>query len=127
MTRPQRGNAMARYPILLLTVTTLSACSPYVYDQEITGFSTGVTAVAASYRSGQQAIDAILAQQRQAAEATARTRLLLLPGCDQSEPSGNPPKLPDCAAVPFGAQAAPAPAAVQRVRTKVVCSGCDTG
>jgi len=99
---------------LLLWVTTLSACSPYVYNQEITGFSTGVNAVAASYRSGQQAVDGIVAQQRQAAEATVRTRLLLLPGCDQTEPSGTPPRRPECAAVPVGAQAAPGPTAVQQ-------------
>lgn len=116
MTLRQRGNALARHwvRLLLLAVTTLSACSPYVYNREITRFSAGADAVAASYRSGQQAIDRIVLQQRQAAEAAARTRLLLLPGCDQTDPSGSPPGLPDCAAVPFGAQAVPAPAAVQQ-------------
>jgi hypothetical protein len=113
--RGNGGNAMAKsWTLALLGGIALSACSPYVYNQEITGFSTGVNAVAASYQTGQQAVDAIAAQQWQAANATARTRLLLLPGCDQTDPSGSPPKLPDCAIVAFSAKAAPAPTAVQQ-------------
>jgi hypothetical protein len=106
--------ARHRLRVLLLGVTALSACSPYVYNPEITGFSTGVDDLAASYRSGQRAVDGIIAQQRQTAEVAARTRLLLLPGCDQTDPSGTPPTLPDCAAVSFVAPVAPAPTAVQQ-------------
>lgn len=99
---------------LLLGVATLFGCSPYVYDQEIAGFSTGVDAVVASYQSGRQAVDAIAVQRQEAADASARTRLLLLPGCDQTDPSGTPPRLPDCAVVAFSAQVVPAPTAVQQ-------------
>ncbi len=106
--------AGSRTLVLLLGAFTLSACSPYVYSQEIAGFGSGVDAVVASYRSGQQAVDAIAVQQRQAAEAAARTRLRLLPGCDQTDPSGTPPRLPDCAVVAFGATTVAAPAALQR-------------
>lgn len=98
----------------LLGVVLLSACSPYVYNQEITGFSTGVDAVVSSYRAGRQALDAIIVQQQQAADATTRTRLRLLPGCIQREPNSVPPKWQDCAVMPFGAGAAPAPTPVQQ-------------
>ncbi len=100
--------------VLLLGVTAVSACSPYVYNQEITGFSNGVDAVVSSYQTGQQAVETIATQRHQAAEATARTRLILLPGCDQRDPSGTPPKLPDCAAVAFGTTTAPSPTPVQK-------------
>jgi hypothetical protein len=100
--------------LLLVGSVGLSACSPYVYNQEITGFSNGVDTVAASYQSGQQAVDTIVTQRQQAADATARTRLLLLPGCDQTDPSGTPPKLPDCAIVAWSATAAPPPTVVQK-------------
>ena len=99
---------------LLLGMIALSACSPYAYNQEIASFSTGVDAVVASYRTGQQAVGAIVLHQQQAADAAARTRLLLLPGCDQTDPSGSPPQLPDCAVVAFKGQAVPAPTAVQQ-------------
>jgi hypothetical protein len=98
---------------LLAGVAVLSACSPYVYNQEITSFGTGVTAVVSSYQTGVQSVDATLLQQQLAADATARTRLMLLPGCNQMDPNGTPPKLPDCAVVAFGATGAPAPNAVQ--------------
>jgi hypothetical protein len=98
----------------LLGVVLLSACSPYVYNQEIIGFSTGVDAVVSSYRAGQQAVDSIVVQQQQAADATARTRLRLLPGCTQRERNGTPPEWQDCAVVPFGAGTAPAQAPVQQ-------------
>lgn len=58
--------------VLLLAVTTVSACSPYVYNQDITSFSKGVDTVESSYQTGQQAVGTIIAQRRQAAEATAR-------------------------------------------------------
>ena len=98
---------------LLLGMATLSACSPYVYNQEITGFSNGVTAVVSSYQTGTQAVDASIVQQQQATEANARVRLVLLPGCDHMDPSGTPPKLPDCAVVALGTTAAPAPTGVE--------------
>ncbi len=100
--------------VLLLGMSMLSACSPYAYHQEVAGFGTGVDAMVASYRAGEQAVDGIMLQQQQAADAMARTRLLLLPGCDQTEPSGTPPRLPDCAVVAFGAHAVPGPTAVQQ-------------
>jgi len=53
-------------------------------------------------------------EQQQAADTKARTRLSLLPGCTQRETSGTPPKRPDCAVVPFGATAAPAPTLVRQ-------------
>jgi hypothetical protein len=100
--------------VLLPGATTLAACSPYVYTQEISGFSNGVDAVVSSYQTGRQAVETIIVQQRQAADIAARTRLILLPGCDQRDPSGTPPKLPDCAVAPFGATTAPLPTAVQK-------------
>lgn len=104
-----------RFLVSLLGVALLSACSPYVYNQEITGFSSGVDAVVSSYQAGQRAVDAIVAQQQQAADATVRIRLRLLSGCTQRDPSPAPPKWHDCAVVPFGAEAAPAPTPVQQV------------
>ena len=100
--------------LVLLGLSTLSGCSPYVYKQEITAFSGGVDAVVSSYQSGRQAIDTIAVQQRQAADAAARTRLLLLPGCDQIDPDGNPPGLPDCAIVAFSAKSVSTPTSAQR-------------
>jgi hypothetical protein len=99
--------------VLVLGVATVSACSPYVYNQEITGFSNGIKSVASSYQTGQQAVGTIVAQRRQAEAAAAGARLMLLPGCDQSDASGTPPKLPDCAVVAFGATTAPPPTNVQ--------------
>ena len=91
----------------------VSACSPYVYTQEIGGFGNGVSAVVASYQAGRQAVDAIAMQQRDATFAAGRTRLMLLPGCDQTAPTGTPPKLPDCAIVAFAASPPPPPNPVQ--------------
>jgi hypothetical protein len=64
---------------LLLGAATLSACSPYAYNQEISGFNSGVDAIVSSYQTGQQAVDTIIAQQQQAADVIAHTRLILLP------------------------------------------------
>jgi hypothetical protein len=104
--------------LLSAVVVAVSGCSPYVYNQEITSFSNGVTAIVTSYQTGTQAIDASVVQQRLAADAAARTRLALLPGCTQMDPSGTPPALPDCALVPFGVTAAPPPTAVQQALAK---------
>jgi len=98
----------------LLAYGALSACSAGTYQAEIAGFGAGVDAVVTSYRSGQQAVDDIVAQQRLAADAAARSRVLLLPGCDQTDPAGHPPYLPDCDAVAAGAQAVPPPTPVQQ-------------
>jgi len=98
----------------LLGMAALCACSPYVYNQEITGFGTGVDAVVASYQTGRQAVDTIVAAQRQADYAGGRKRLLLLPGCDQTDPDGTPPRLADCDVVAFSAPSAPPPAPVQQ-------------
>ncbi len=106
--------AGSRTFVLLLGAATLSACSPYVYNPEITAFSTGVDAVVASFQAGRQSVDTMVVQQRQMAAITARARLLLLPGCDEIDPSGTPPTLPDCAVVPFDATSAPAPSAAQK-------------
>lgn len=92
----------------------VSACSPYLYTQEINGFSNGVNAVAASYQAGRESIDAAAAQQRNARLAAGRTRLMLLPGCDRIAPTGTPPRLPECAIVTFGASSVPPPNAVQK-------------
>ena len=100
--------------LVLFGVAMLCACSPYVYNQEITGFSSGVDAVVSSYQTGQQAVDAIILQKQQEAVIAARTRLILLPGCDQRDPTGTPPELPDCAVVPFGTTTAPPPTTVQK-------------
>ncbi len=99
-------------PVLLLSI--LAACSPYVYPQEIAGFGTGVDAVVAGYQTGRQAVDSIVAQQQEAADAAVRARLLLLPGCNQMDPVGTSPRLPDCAVVAFGATASPGPTAAQQ-------------
>jgi hypothetical protein len=93
---------------------SISACSPYLYTQEISGFSTGVNDVVASYQAGRQSIDAAAGQRRDARLAAGRTRLMLLPGCDQTAPAGTPPKLPECAIVTFGASSVPPPNAVQK-------------
>ncbi|HVC63296.1 MAG TPA: hypothetical protein VND19_23400 [Acetobacteraceae bacterium] len=106
--------AGSRTLVLLLGLSVLSACSPYVYNPEITGFSTGVAAVVSSYQTGRQAVDAIVAQRQVAAEIAARARMTLLPGCTQREPSGTPPRLRDCAIVTFGATAVPAPTPAQQ-------------
>jgi hypothetical protein len=99
---------------VLLAYGALSACSADTYQAEIAGFGAGVDAVVTSYRSGQQAVDDIVAQQRLAADAAARSRVLLLPGCDQIDPAGQPPYLPDCDAVAAGAQAVSPPTPVQQ-------------
>ncbi|HTW70270.1 MAG TPA: hypothetical protein VME47_10310 [Acetobacteraceae bacterium] len=98
----------------LWMLLAVSACSPYVYSQEINGFSNGVDAVVASYQIGLRAMDAIAIRQRDAKFAADRTRLILLPGCDQIAATGTPPKLPDCAIVTFGVSSAPPPNAVQK-------------
>src|ERR1700710_2837128 len=96
----------------------VTACSPYVYNQEIANFSSGVTDIVTSYQAGTQGIDASAAQQRHAADAASRTRLALLPGCTQMDPSGMPPVLPACGLVPFGVTAAPPPTAAQQTLAK---------
>jgi len=98
----------------LCAAAVLTACAPYVYTQEIAGFRSGVDTVAASYEAGRQAIDTAAAQRRDAALVASRTRLLLLPGCDQVAAAGTPPALPDCAIVSLGTTAPPPPDAVQR-------------
>jgi len=102
---------------LLWIVLAVSACSPYVYSQDISEFGNGVNAVSASYQAGLQSVDAIAAQQRDLRFAADRTRLILLPGCDQIGPTGKPPRLPDCAIVTFGASSPPPPNAVQKALT----------
>jgi hypothetical protein len=114
MTPKQQESAMTRSWMPVLIMSTLAACSPYVYPQEIAGFGTGVDAVVAGYRTGRQAVDGIVAQQQGAADAAVRARLLLLPGCDQMDPVGSPPRLPDCAVVAFDARANLGPTAAQR-------------
>jgi hypothetical protein len=99
---------------MLLGPIGVSACSPYVYSPEIDRFSNGVNALVSSYQTGERAVDAIIAGRQNAADAAARRRLLLLPGCDQMDPRGKPPTLPACAVVPFGAAANPAPTQVQK-------------
>src|SRR5579859_3743788 len=103
--------------ILLAGLAVVSGCSPYVYNQEITSFGNGVTSVVSTYQSGQQAIDASVAQKEIATEAAARTRLSLLDGCSHMDPSGTPPKLPACAVVKFGTTTAPTPSADQKALT----------
>jgi hypothetical protein len=103
-----------RILILLGGIGVVSGCSPYVYNQEITSFGNGVAAIVSTYQTGEQAIDSSVTQQALASDATARSRLMLLPGCSQMNPSGTPPKLPDCAVVTFGATTAPTPSPVQK-------------
>jgi hypothetical protein len=100
--------------MLMLGLASLSACSPYVYNQEITTFSNGVNSVVSSYQTGEQAVDTLVLQQQQAGDAASRARLILLPGCNQMDPSGTPPKLPDCDVVTYGTKAPPAPTSVQK-------------
>jgi hypothetical protein len=100
--------------LAILAMAGVSACSPYVFTPEISGFSTGVSALVSSYQTGRQSVSTITEQEREQANAAARKRLLLLPGCDQRDPSGTPPKLPDCAIVPFGAAGAPAPTTAEQ-------------
>lgn len=93
---------------------SLTACSPYVYNQEITRFGTGVMALAASYQTGRQAVDASVFQQQQAGYLASRTRLHLLDGCLAMDPGGTPPVLPACMVVPPDVTVAPAPSPRQQ-------------
>ncbi|OIQ90050.1 hypothetical protein GALL_280490 [mine drainage metagenome] len=96
-----------------LAVVLLSACSPYVYNREITSFANGVGTVVSIHQTGEQTIANQIAQQQQAAHVAAKDRLDLLPGCDSVDPSGNPPKLADCAVAKFGDKQRPQPPPVQ--------------
>jgi hypothetical protein len=100
--------------LAMMAMGGISACSPYVFSPEISGFATGVTSLASSYQTGRQAVSSISEQERQAAYAAARKRLLLLAGCDQRDPSGTPPKFADCGIVSFGETGAPAPTAAEQ-------------
>jgi hypothetical protein len=103
---------------VLLCVTAVCACSPYVYTKEITDFGTGVTAVTTSYQTGRQAIDAMVLRQTQASEASARTRLTLSLACNQNFPVAGAGKSPDCVILPLGAKAPPPPTDVQDALAK---------
>lgn len=103
--------------ILLAATAVVSGCSPYVYNREIGSFSNGVTSVVSAYQTGERAIDSSARQQEIASDAKARTRLALLAGCSQMDPRGTPPKLPDCAVVPYDTAAAPALSTVRKKLT----------
>ncbi|MDR3632144.1 MAG: hypothetical protein P4L42_17630 [Desulfocapsaceae bacterium] len=83
----------------------ISACSPYVYNQEISGFSTGVNATVASYQSGQQSLSGLVLQDKQADYVKAKTRLTLQEGC--LDANALPPGLPECGVVPFSGDPSP--------------------
>lgn len=99
--------------IRIAVACLLTSCSPYVYNSEITSFSNGLNAVAASYDAGQATVANLVAQQQQQQEIAARTKLDLLSGCDAVDATGTPPKFPDCAVVKLGAAAPPAPTEAQ--------------
>lgn len=90
-----------------LSLLLLTACSPYVYNQEIAGFGSGVGALNTSYQTGEQSLDALVQQQQQASYVAARTQLHLLVGCGHYDPEGTPPVLPACMVVPVTANAPP--------------------
>ncbi len=90
---------------LLLGAATLSACSPYVYNQEISGFNSGVDAIVSSYQTGQQTVDTIVAQNQQATYLAAQTPLHLVGGCF-GDPATAKIKLPPCSIVPIKATTA---------------------
>jgi len=96
-----------------LAIVLLSACSPYVYKPEITSFANGIDAIVSVHQTGEQTIATQIAQQQQAAHVAAKDHLDLLPGCDAVDPSGNPPRLADCAVVKFDDKLAPPPTQVQ--------------
>ena len=96
-----------------LVAVLLSACSPYAYNREIASFANSVDTIASTHQTGEQAITTQIAQQRLAAHAAARDPLNLLPGCDSVDPTGNPPKLEDCAVVRLDEKHAPPPILAQ--------------
>ena len=103
---------MARYTVLvIITGCLLTACSPYVYKDEITNFSSGVTALNSSYQTGHEASDANALQQQQAGYAASRLRLRLLSGCLDSALID--PSTP-CLIVPANATAPPPPTLRQK-------------
>ncbi len=97
----------------IVAACLLASCSPYVYKQEISAFNNGVDAVTASYETGRQSIADTIAQDQQQAFVSGRAKLDLLDGCDEVDPSGNPPKLSPCAVTRFPATNPPAPPAVE--------------
>jgi hypothetical protein len=92
---------------LLVVLPALGACSPYVYQNEINGFGTGVTAVVSSYTAGVQKVADNFAAEREAGWIASNSRLHILPGCMILKPAGNPPALPPCGVVPIDEAALP--------------------
>lgn len=68
----------------------LGACAPYGYRPEISAFSDGVGNLGSAYRSGEAALTARLAADRNAALTTNRASLHLSQGCSQIAASGAP-------------------------------------
>lgn len=84
---------------MAICLVGISACSPYVYNQEITSFSNGINSTVSSYQTGQQTVASLVLQDQQADYVKARARLTLESGCLDS--NALPPNLPECAVVPF--------------------------
>lgn len=87
------------------TLASLVACSPYVYNQEITNFSNGVNSIESSYQTGQQAIATLVLQDQQSDYVNNKAKLTLANGCLDS--NALPPTLPECAIVPFSSSKVP--------------------
>ena len=84
---------------MAICLVGISACSPYVYNQEITSFSNGINSTVSSYQTGQQTVASLVLQDQQADYVKARARLTLESGCLDS--NALPPNLPECAVVPL--------------------------
>ncbi len=84
---------------MTICLISLSACSPYVYNQEIMSFTSGVNSIVSSYQTGQQSLVTLVLQDQQADYVKARSKLTLAAGCLDS--NALPPDLLGCAIVPL--------------------------
>lgn len=90
---------MIRSIAALFVAIGVSSCSPYVYTQEISAFGTGVNTVAASYQTGQQTVDSIVAQQREASRVAELTPVHTVGAC-LGQPDAAAAKQTPCSIVP---------------------------
>ena len=90
---------LARLVALAVCLICLSACSPYIYNQEITSFSSGINSTVSSYQAGQKLVAALVLQDQEADYVKARARLTLENGC--LDPTASPTALPGCSVTPL--------------------------
>ncbi len=92
---------IVRAATMTICIAGISACSPYVYNQEILTFGNGVNSAVSSYQTGQQSVATLVLQDQQADYVKANAKLTLEDGCLDS--NALPPSLPGCSIVPLGA------------------------